>query len=191
MSTGGPGYLGSTPAGPVLDLSPVKHPLGGERENGDEKDVMSSSPPPMDGPGASPSKRISTSTIRFNGGMIGRESGKEVITMNGRSSVMDPDHSMMGKAGDDIPDVGAEDDEYEEVDSDGGGEIGDGMGDVGFDLARGFQPIGSFTSSSSQPRQLAPLPQQHHHQQQEQRQQSHVRSGSAAVAAAAAAKAAS
>ena len=55
-----------------------------------------------------------------------------------------------------------------EDDAEPGGGIGGG-----FDLARGFQPIGSFTSTSSQPRQLGPV---------QQRQESHIGSGSAAAA---------
>jgi forkhead protein FKH len=139
MSTGGQGFLGSTPAGPVVDMSPVKHQPGGGG-NGEEKDVMSSSPPPMDGPGASPSKRISTSAIRFSGA-VKRESANEVTRMNGMDPTAASGH-LIGDTVEAFPD-GGEEDGYGEPDGGGGG----------FDLARGFQPIGSFTSSSSQPRQ--------------------------------------
>jgi forkhead protein FKH len=137
MSTGGPGFLGSTPAGPVPDMSPVKHQAGGGGGGGDDgKDVMSSSPPPMDGPGASPSKRISSSAIRFGGG-VKREI--ETNRMNGMASC-GPGHGTGARENDHSP----EDDDDTEM----GGGVGGG-----FDLARGFQPIGSFTSSnSSQPR---------------------------------------
>jgi forkhead protein FKH len=173
MSTGGPSFLGSTPAGPaVLDMSPVKHQSGGvggaEGEGeADEKDVMSSSPPPMDGPGASPSKRISNPAIRFGGGVMReQEMNTNSVHANGTGSGgVGHRYSTAENTYLDEGDDGNDDE----------GEIGSGIGG-GFDLARGFQPIGSFTSSSSQPRQS---------QDQglgQQRPESHVRSGSAAAA---------
>lgn len=177
MSSGGPAFLGSTPADRVVDMSPVKHQPGGVGAGGDgeDKDVMSSSPPPMDGPGASPSKRISSSALRFTGGMK-RE--HDLHTVNGLGSLA-PDYRTSGLENDYHDQEGDDDDD--DNDGDMAGELG---GD--FDLARGFQPIGSFNSSSSQPRQLGTqqgpsqrLGQGSGHQHQE----SHVRSGGNAAAA--------
>ena len=94
---------GNTLAHGLPDMSPVK----GEPVD-DGRGVMSSSPPPMDGPGGmSPSKP-------------GRSSSQQV-----------PSSSSVAKTVNGIADE----------DDDGG------MG--GFDLARGFQPIGSFHSHTS------------------------------------------
>jgi forkhead protein FKH len=162
MSSGGAAYLGSTPAGPVLDMSPVKHHQaggsgigGGVEAETDEKDVMSSSPPPIDGPGASPCKRIPHTAIRFGGGGgLKREQDVKVQSANnGMDSVAPahPHHRIPDSENRDLLAEGEDDEEGEET---GGAGIAGG-----FDLARGFQPIGSFTSSSSlsQPRQQ-PLP---------------------------------
>lgn len=136
MSTGGPGFLGSTPAGPVIDISPVKHQPGGG-----DKDVMSSSPPPIDGPGASPSKRIPS---RTGSSFVKHEPSQ----INGTASRSGLAHYLMDENDEEEEDMG-------ELDGGGGG----------FDLARGFQPIGSFSSSQSR------------YQTQQQRQEGHVGGG--------------
>ena len=186
MSTGGPAFLGSTPAGPAaIDMSPVKHQPGGMGSGGggdggeiDEKDAMSSSPPPMDGPGASPSKMISNSAIRFG---VKREHESNNNNVNGLST------SGPGPGHQHIP--GAENDYIGEADDDDEGDLEAGGIGGGIDLARGFQPIGSFNSSSSQPKQSQQQGHGHGHgqvsgpqQRQETHSQSHIRSGSAAAA---------
>ena len=240
MSSGGPAYLGSTPAGPVLDMSPIKqqqqhYQSGGGGGGGggggsgitagtmeaeaDEKDVMSSSPPPMDGPGASPCKRIPPSAIRFGGGGGGggikRDYDGNVKGVNGLDvagpattttttdysgyRVLEPENrDYADEVGKDDADDGDDDDDDDDDDGDegedgirgdggGGGCSGDGVVGGGFDLARGFQPIGSFASSSSSFGRAQPRLQQQ--QQQglglaQQRRDGQGRAGSTAAAAA-------
>jgi forkhead protein FKH len=88
--------------------------------------VMSSSPPPIDGvgDGLSPSKPGRSSQAVAMGQLSASQVSREQQNAKARTT-----NGMIGAAG------GEEDDEG-------------GMG--GFDLARGFQPIGSFHSHSSQ-----------------------------------------
>ena len=176
MSTGGPAYLGSTPARPAVDTSPIKdhEPVGGigdDNRESDEKDAMSSSPPPVD---ASPTKRVSKPALRFGG--VGMKREYEVNIDANMNSVNGLGTNTAGAGlGHGIPGPGNGLDEGEDEDD---GENGAGIGG-GFDLARGFQPIGAFNSLSSQPRQLQ---QQGHANSLQQSQESHVRSGGTAAA---------
>lgn len=121
------GKLGATPAGPLLpDISPLK-----KEDDVNGPHAMSSSPPPIDS--GSPSKKgRGTSPSNLGQSQTSsatkRESPRNSVELDGRS----PPPAVVAAIGDD--------------DEDGGG---------GFDLARGFQPIGSFTAprsqSSSQP----------------------------------------
>lgn len=201
MSSGGPAFLGSTPAGPTaLDMSPVKHhqSAGGDVDvDDDDRDVMSSSPPPMDGPGASPSKRISNSATRLgSGGIIGAGGVKREHEASMNTNINSGSVNGLGIAGTSHGGhhISGADHEYLDNDreDDVEGEIGGAGVGGGFDLAKGFQPIGSFNSSSSfsQPRQQQ---QQERRRQQSlqgqpqgftQRQKSHIGAGSGAAAAA-------
>ena len=89
---------------------------------------MSSSPPPMDGPGSfSPSKPARSSQVAQSAAPSSSSASREEQNRNAKK--VNGAMSGGGVVG------GGEDDE------DGG------MG--GFDLARGFQPIGSFHSHTS------------------------------------------
>ncbi len=203
MSSGGPAFLGSTPAGPaVLDMSPVKHHQyggGGDGDLDDDKDVMSSSPPPMDGPGASPSKRTSSSAIRTGGGSIGaggvKREHEASININTKSGNVNGLGIVGTSHGGHY--ISGADHEYldNDVEDDVEGDAGSAGIGGGFDLAKGFQPIGSFNSSSSfsQPRQQSQQQQQQQQSLQgqshgfvQQRQESHIGAGSTTTTAAAA-----
>ena len=187
MSSGGPAFLGSTPAGPtVLDMSPVKHHQsgGGDGDVDDDRDVMSSSPPPMDGPGASPSKRISNSAIRLGGGVgsIGAGGVKREHEASMNTNINSGSVNGLGIAGTSHGGHYISGADHEYLDNDGEddeGEIGGAGVGGGFDLAKGFQPIGSFNSSSS-----FSQPRQQQQQRRQQRQESHIGAGSGAAAAA-------
>lgn len=220
MSAGAPGSLGMTPAGPIPDISPVKaQPLvpasgraesGGDRGDGGvgrseglehrdtrqaslaDRDLMSSSPPPIDGPGASPTKDMATSSsshtsaIRFNAvpklpshmnwsrdrdrdtamtdAQPDREPGAPApaaapapAPAPARPSISFPSPPSTAAIG-----VGRQ--RSQPASSDMGPGGGTSMPSGGFDLARGFQPIGSFSASSA-----AAQP-GHQHQQQYQSQ---------------------
>jgi forkhead protein FKH len=117
---------GDTPAHGLLDMSPVKSNQVGDRDADGGRAVMSSSPPPMDGlgDGLSPSKPARSSQTVTMGQSSTSQASREEHNAKLRTT-----NGMIGATG------GEEDDEG-------------GMG--GFDLARGFQPIGSFQSHSSQ-----------------------------------------
>jgi forkhead protein FKH len=87
---------------------------------------MSSSPPPMDGvgDGLSPSKPGRSSQAATMGPTSASQMSREQQNAKARTT-----NGMIGA---------------------GGGEADDEGGMGGFDLARGFQPIGSFHSHSSQ-----------------------------------------
>ena len=117
---------GDTPAHGLADMSPVKgnHASDGDMDGG--RGIMSSSPPPMDGvgDGLSPSRP-------------GR--GSQAVTMGPSSATQasreEPNPKVRTTSG---------------ITGTAGGEDDDEGGMGGFDLARGFQPIGSFHSHSSQ-----------------------------------------
>ena len=124
---------GDTPAHGLPDISPVKVNSGGEGDADGGRGIMSSSPPPMDGvgDGLSPSKPARNSQAMAMGlSSTTSQASREEQNAKVRTTT----NGMIGSAGG------------------GGGGGGDddegGMG--GFDLARGFQPIGSFHSHSSQ-----------------------------------------
>jgi forkhead protein FKH len=117
---------GDTPAHGLPDMSPVKGHQVGDGDVDGGRGVMSSSPPPIDGvgDGLSPSKPGRSSQAVAMGQLSASQVSREQQNTKARTT-----NGMIGAAG------GEEDDEG-------------GMG--GFDLARGFQPIGSFHSHSSQ-----------------------------------------
>ena len=116
---------GDTAAHGLPDMSPAKDRQVGDGDN-DGRGVMSSSPPPMDGvgDGLSPSKPGRSSQAATMGPSSASQASREEQNAKARTT-----NGMIRVAGG-------------EEDEDGG------MG--GFDLARGFQPIGSFHSHSSQ-----------------------------------------
>jgi hypothetical protein len=117
---------GDTPGHGLPDMSPLKGNQVGDGDNDGGRGVMSSSPPPMDGlgDGLSPSKPARSNQAMTMGPSSAAQASREDQNAKARTT-----NGMIGAAG------GEEDDEG-------------GMG--GFDLARGFQPIGSFHSHSSQ-----------------------------------------
>jgi hypothetical protein len=116
---------GDTPAHGLLDMSPVKGNQVGDGDTDGGRGVMSSSPPPMYGlgDGLSPSKPARSSQAVTMGPSSASQAGREELNAKARKT-----NGMIGAPG------GEEDDEG-------------GMG--GFDLARGFQPIGSFHSHNA------------------------------------------
>lgn len=142
------------PPGSALppDMSPVKgNPVEHVRRNGlDERDVMSSSPPPLDALG-SPSKpargRGNTassfkleeppnSTPRAGPPSLGHSqpSGLTVTDGGNIPNLAPPHYPLIG-----IPSVAAKEDLKDDEDDDDGG----------IDLAKGFAPIASFSSQRS------------------------------------------
>lgn len=116
---------GDTPAHVLADMSPVKGSHMGDGDPDGGRGVMSSSPPPMDGlgDGPSPSKPARSSQAAIIGSTSASQASRDEQNVKARTM-----NGMVGAAG-------GEDDES-------------GMG--GFDLAKGFQRIGSFRSHSSQ-----------------------------------------
>lgn len=119
------GRLGATPGGPLLaDISPLKKT---DDDDANGRNVMSSSPPPVDS--GSPSKKgrgtpnLSSMAVAASSSATKREMSHHSIETDGR-------HSAIATT------VEHDDDEDDD--------------DGGFDLARGFQPIGSFASGRSQ-----------------------------------------
>lgn len=117
---------GDTPAHGLPDMSPVKGIQAGDRDIDVGRGIMSSSPPPMDGvgDGLSPSKPGRSSQAVTIGPSSASQASREEQNAKVKTT-----NGMTGAAG---------------------GEDADEVGMGGFDLARGFQPIGSFHSHSSQ-----------------------------------------
>ncbi|KAL6240762.1 transcription factor [Rhinocladiella similis] len=138
------GLMAVTPGQPLPDISPVKDE--DPRANGLDRQVMSSSPPPMDGGVGSPSKPArssqmptgSSSSIKKEGtpAVPKRETeSAEIETKSGRSTSAVPPVRFNSTA------TEAQDNNDDDEDD----------GDGGFDLAKGFAPIagGSFPSQRS------------------------------------------
>ncbi|KIX06177.1 uncharacterized protein Z518_04151 [Rhinocladiella mackenziei CBS 650.93] len=142
------GLMGATPGHPPPDMSPVKDE--DSRANGLDRQVMSSSPPPMDGGMGSPSKPARSSQAPFNSsssakkentpGIFERENGVAVVENTRFGRRLSGSVTNATAAGNtnlpaqQSPNLEQSYGEEEEDDDDRDG---------GFDLAKGFAPIGS------------------------------------------------
>lgn len=148
--------MGVTPGHPLPDISPVKD--DDPRSNGLVRQVMSSSPPPMDGVMGSPSKPARKSQLPFSSNSSARKESPPTsshwengvpIDENakfGRNSanagIPASDRAATGPIRFNSQPSGNPEQNHEDDEDDGDG---------GFDLAKGFAPIagGSFASQRS------------------------------------------
>ncbi|KIW88720.1 uncharacterized protein Z519_10766 [Cladophialophora bantiana CBS 173.52] len=154
------GIMGATPGQPLPDMSPVKDE--DPRANGMDRNVMSSSPPPIDASMGSPSKparssqapNSSSSAMKREDspanalglkGVAADENGKFARSFQGSANTVSAVNGQMGASrfnthhSSNTASVASNHD------------VNDDEGDDGFDLAKGFAPIagGSFHSQRS------------------------------------------
>lgn len=130
------GLMGATPGPPVADMSPIKE---NDPRSLVDRSIMSSSPPPMDGLG-SPSKPARSSQLLPTMQSSGQKNAD--AKMNGITALANAANG--GRHGNFGPSV------MMNVKQEAGHDDDDDDGDGGFDLAKGFAPIGgSFASQRS------------------------------------------
>jgi len=138
------GLMGVTPGSALPDMSPVKDE--DLRANGVDRNVMSSSPPPIDAGMGSPSKPARSSQVPAPGSSLKKEEAKPngMVEEHNRRPSLGLTRPRNGSTGLSVnPQVNTKNEPgHDEEDEDGDG---------GFDLAKGFAPIGggSFPSRRS------------------------------------------